>query len=144
MWRLVRVAVWAVVVVSLGGLAGCGAPVGQVSGKITNKGEPVAGAEFMFASVADPGSQFFGLSVEGGNLAMTYRELKGLPVGKYTVSITQIAQQDGKALPGGEEGRILKSSAKTTKKVYVFDADIAEGGNTLTFELTQAKEVRSE
>ncbi len=135
------IVVWVILLTSL---AGCSKPVGQVTGKVTLKGEPVAGADVMFQSVAEANDQFFGNSGEGGAYAVSYREYKGLPVGSYRVVVTRFTQTDGKSLPGGEQGRVLKTTGNVAKKAYQFEKEIAAGDNTLDFELTQGKVVAAD
>ena len=85
-------------------LAGCGTPSGQVSGKVTFKDQPAAGAELKFESASNAEEQFFGIAGDDGAYALSYRTLDGLPPGRYVVTITHFTLPGGRPLPSGEEG----------------------------------------
>lgn len=132
------------VLVLTAGVAGCGPGVGRVTGRITLKGEPVVWADLRFESASTPAGEFFGLITDDGTYAVSYRELKGLPIGSYRVTVTRYTQPDGKPLPAGEAGRVAKSSGKVGKTAYQFEKEIVAGTNAIDLELSDGKAVRPE
>lgn len=121
-------------------LTGCGEATGQPQGKVTLKGQPVVAAEIVFQSEANPDAPVTGLSGEGGKYTLDYAGKSGVPAGKCKVTITHYTLRNGKPLPEGEEGAMLKSDpAKSVRNVYVFEKDIPAGGGTLDFELSEGK-----
>lgn len=121
-------------------LVGCGQPVGQPAGKVTWKTQPAAGADLTFQSEKDATLQFFGRSGDDGRYQVSYRTYKGVPVGRYKVTVAWQFLPGGKPLPGGEAGNLLRNSGKAIKKGFVFEADVAAGASTLDLELSQAKQ----
>jgi hypothetical protein len=122
-------------------LTGCAAPVGRVTGKVTWKGQPVAGAELAFHPEKDPTDHFSGLCGDDGTYRVTYRTGNGLPPGRYRVVVTRFLTSDGKPVPAGEPGEVLKTAGRAVKKSYAFEKEVAAGENPVDFELTQGKEV---
>lgn len=122
-------------------LSGCGSSVGKATGRITLGGKPVAGAEIVFTSAANENQEFFGLAGDDGNYQVSYRELRGLPVGHYRVTVSRYTLPNGKPLPEGEAGEVLKSDGRAAKQTYVFEKDIGAGSNTVDFELNEGKKV---
>lgn len=120
-------------------LAGCGTPVGRVTGKVTHKDQPVAGAELVFQSEAKKDEQFFGNAGDDGTYQVSYRTYNGLPVGRYQVTVRHYTLPNGKPLPPGEAGAALKSDEKAVERVYVFTKEIVTGTNAVDFELTKGK-----
>lgn len=137
---LLRVTGSLLMIGGLCGLSGCGSPSGEVAGTITHNQKPVAGAELMFESITNPQEQFFGASGDDGAYRVTYRGKKGMPLGRYKVTVTRYTVARGAALPTGEEGAIHKSAGTAIKTCFTFDADIAVGKNNVDFELTSGKE----
>ena len=135
-----RIAVFGLILVAL--VPGCGPSVGQVQGKITFKQQPVTSAELLFLSEANPDQQFSGIARPDGTYQVSYRTFKGLPVGRYSITITRHVLPGGKALPEGEKGAVLKQSGQALKETYVFEKDIAAGANTLDFELQAGKKIK--
>lgn len=121
-------------------LAGCGVPVGQPTGKVTWKGQPASGADLTFQSETDPALQFFGRSGDDGGYQVSYRTYKGVPVGRYKVTVAWHFLPGGKPLPGGEAGAVLRNSGKALKQGFVFEADVPAGASTHHFELSRAKQ----
>ena len=122
------------------GITGCGKPVGQLAGTVTNKGAPVSRAELMFQSTANAEGQYFGISSDSGAYSINYRGQNGMPLGGYTVTVSHYTLSNGKPLPPGEEGEALKNKKGAVKKAtYDFAVDVLAGVNKIDFELTQAK-----
>jgi len=117
-------------------LAGCGSAAGQVSGKITFKSQPVPDARIAFKSLAEADHEFFGVSNENGEYQVSYRTFKGLPAGRYTVTINRHVLRGGKSIPTGEKGISLIDAGKTIQQAFTFEKDIVAGANTLDFELS--------
>ena len=120
-------------------LAGCGGRLGQVKGKVTLDGRPVAGADLFFKSTTKPECEFFGVSGEDGVYQVSYRTFGGLPGGRYDVTVTRHVLGDGAPLPAGEEGDAAKSEGRALKQIYLFEADVAAGDNEVSFELSRGK-----
>ncbi|MFO0966260.1 MAG: carboxypeptidase-like regulatory domain-containing protein [Gemmataceae bacterium] len=120
-------------------LAGCGGRYGQLKGKVTLNGGPVAGADLAFKSATKAEHEFFGVSGEDGVYQVSYRTFSGLPTGRYGVTVTRHALGDGAPLPAGEEGDAAKSEGRTVKELYLFEAEIAAGDNDVSFELSRGK-----
>jgi len=134
----------AVAMAAVATAVGCGAPVGQPTGKVTFKGTPVAEAEIKFVSLENPDHEFFGTSQDDGTYTVSYREMKGLPTGKYTVTIVRTTLRNNKPIPAGEEGQAARDSDRAVKKAYQFEKDIVEGSSAIDFELSQGTEVQIE
>ena len=123
-------------------LSGCGDPAAQIGGKVTHKGEAVGGAEVVVESVADTSFQYFGVTREDGSLYVGYRDKPGLPVGRCKIRVTHYTLRDGKPLPSGEAGRVLRESNKSIGRTFLFEQDLANGKNTLDLKLEAAADVR--
>lgn len=120
--------------------AGCGQPAGQPAGKVTWKGQPVAGAELAFEPGAGPEAAAYGTSGQDGTYTLEFRKGGGLPAGPCKVTITRYTLPNGKPLPEGEEGAALRGDGeKVRRHSVVFDKEIATGPNALDFELTEGK-----
>lgn len=117
-------------------LSGCGTPTGQVTGTVTWKQKPVAGAELVFEAVNKPDDQFFGLAADNGVYQVSYRTYKGLPIGRYKVTVTRYSMPDGRPVPEGEKGAVLKSQDKVVTSLFTFEKEIVSGSNQIDLELT--------
>ncbi len=140
---MLRAATWLLVVGGAAWLSGCGVPTGQVTGTVTWNQKPVPGAELIFESTADPKEQFFGRGDDQGKYHVGYRTLTGLPVGRYKVTITHFTLPDGKPLPGGEKGNILRNEGKAVPLVFTFEEEISQGRATLDFDLSRGKKQKN-
>lgn len=120
-------------------LSGCAAPTGTVSGKVTYNGQRVGGAEIRFAHADKPDDYFSGGSGLDGTYQVSYRSLKGLPVGRYRVTVKVISLPAGVPFPPGEMRDSLFAEGKLIEASYVFERDIAAGENLIDFELTQGQ-----
>lgn len=125
------------------GLAGCGTPTGQVTGKVFWNQKPVPRAELLFEATADAQLQFFGNSDEEGKYHVSYRTFKGLPVGRYKVTITNYTLPGGKPLPEGEKGRVLIDGGKAVQTAFTFEENISQGMQTLDFELSRGQKQKN-
>jgi hypothetical protein len=124
--------------------AGCdrgGEPTGQLTGKVTLKGQPVDGAAMVVQSTTNPDDVFTGGSSRDGKYQVSYRILDGLPVGRYKVMITVYTLAGGVPFPPGEKADELRNEGKLIESSYVFEHDIAAGANTIDFELTQGQKL---
>lgn len=122
--------------------SGCGTSVGTVGGKVTLKSQPVTAGEIVFRSREVAENEFFGEIIQDGTYHVSYRTKGGLPPAKYEISITHYTQRNGKPLPEGEKGVVLRSEGRVRKNLYVFEKDIAAGKNELDFELTLGKKTK--
>ena len=131
---LVLSVAWAAAVV----LSGCGGSLAQIGGKVTHRGEAVAGAEVVVESAADSRLQYFGRTREDGSLYVGYRDKSGVPVGPCKIRVTHYTLRDGKPLPSGEPGQVLRGSEKALGKIYLFEQALAGGKNVLDLKLEAA------
>jgi hypothetical protein len=122
-------------------LVGCGTPSGRAKGKVTFQNQPVAGAELVFQSEANPDERCFGVSDDGGAYHLSYGPRGGLAVGRHQVTIVRYTLPGGKPLPAGEAGDALKDDGKAVKQAFVFEKEIASGANTVDFDLAQGKKL---
>ena len=118
---------------------GCGPTVGEISGKVLLDKQPIANVEIVFISTADANQQYYGLSLDDGSYQVDYRTLKGMPVGRYDAKVTRYLQPDGKSLPAGEEGEVMKSSGQAVKVTYVLPIEVARGEHPLDLVLDNAE-----
>jgi hypothetical protein len=124
-------------------LAGCGSPLGQASGKVTFNGEPVPLAEVGFEAKDDPRRQAFGTTGEAGTYTLAYPNGRGLPPGKYVVTVTRHTLPGGRPLPAGEKGlALLAEDGKTVSRPYYYEVDLQVGPNSHDFELTAGQDRR--
>ena len=119
---------------------------GTMSGRVTYQGQRVGGAEMKFAPAEKTDDWFSGVSAQDGTYQVSYRGLKGLPVGRYQITITVAALPSGVPFPPGELSDSLRSDGKLVETAYVFEQDVASGENKIDFELTQGQkqEVKTE
>ena len=133
---------WALLVSACVGLSGCGGPPsGQLTGKVTDNGNPVSGAELEFASTTNPDDLFRGSSGSDGTYAIDYRALEGMPPGTYKVTVRHYTLPGGKPLPQGEEaeGFDYIGEGKAVLRSAVFDQAVSDGSNEIDFELTKGR-----
>lgn len=86
------------ITVALGTFAGCGDPIGTVSGTITLDGQPGSGLVVSFTPEGG-GTSGAGTTDAEGNYTVASVVGAGLPPGKYSVSITtsKTTEDDGEA-----------------------------------------------
>lgn len=94
------------------GLSGCGGEVSgapaqalvPVSGKVTLKNQPLAGASVVFTPRgATLGTGAFGVTDEQGAFTLTHKsDSPGVEPGEYVVIITKMALKDGSPIPEGQ------------------------------------------
>jgi hypothetical protein len=118
---------------------GCGAPVGQVSGRVTFQGQPVPNAELVFTLDKQPADVFYAVSREDGRYVVDRGEKRGLPPGKYQVAVTDYVQANGAPLPGGEEGAVLRNSGQAVQQTHSLTKDVAAGKNEIEIKLEEAQ-----
>lgn len=119
-------------------VAGCGKPVGQVSGKVTRGDQPVAGAELHFQN-EDGSEHYRGLTGDDGEYRLDYGAKKGVAPGVCKIAVGEYTRLDGKPLPAGEEGAALKGSGRVAKRLYVFEHRIEAGTNRVDLDLNKGK-----
>ena len=116
-------------------LTGCGGAVGQVSGRVTSQGQGVAKAEVTFALDGQPAEVFYGVSQSDGKYVVDVAGKRGLPPGKYQVTVTDYVQPDGAAVPGGEEGVVLRNSGRAIRRTHALTKEVAAGVNEIEIKL---------
>lgn len=129
-------------------LCGCGddgpdysADVVPVSGTITMRGEPVAGAQVHFAPTDDKGKPANGMTDDAGKYTLkTPKGGEGAVPGEYNVSVSKFLKPDGSPVPEGtfpaDVGAI--ESIPGTYSSYGhsrLNTTVPAGGGTLDFNL---------
>lgn len=122
------------------------AGTGQVTGSVTLEGQPVSAAEMAFISTSNPDDAFIGISRGDGHYQVSYRTLKGLPIGRYKVSITSHTLASGAPPPAPVEGAEEGSGAEggggeLVATLYEFEQEVTRGSNAIDFELSRGKKV---
>jgi hypothetical protein len=92
-------------------------------------------------SAADSRWQYFGQTREDGSLYVGCRDKSGLPVGPCKIRVTHYTLRDGKPLPSGEPGQVLRGTDKAIGKTYLFEQALAGGKNVLDLKLETAVNV---
>jgi hypothetical protein len=114
-----------------------------VTGKVTQNGKPVAGAQLSFTPNAKNKPQTPGDAVtdETGAYKATYRGRAGLSPGNYLVAVTKTAA-GSKAGAGDTDAFMQKLGSETAasgesagKVDNTFDREVPAAGGTLDFEL---------
>ncbi|MBW3599471.1 MAG: hypothetical protein KY475_19640 [Planctomycetes bacterium] len=119
--------------------AGCGPPVARVEGAVTHQGQPVSNADLMLVQHDNPARQFFGATGEDGEIYVTYQDAQGAPPGRYAIHVTHAVLRDGRPLPPGEEGAVLRDSPQAVGRTYVFEQELDAGVNVLHLKLENAQ-----
>jgi len=61
-----------------------------------------------------------------------------LPPGLWKIRVTHFTQRDGRPLPSGEGGQVLRESNRVIARTYLFDQELAGGKNVLELKLEAA------
>ncbi len=120
-------------------LTGCGGAVGQVSGRVTSQGQGVAKAEVTFALDGQPAEVFYGVSQSDGKYVVDVAGKRGLPPGKYQVTVTDFVLADGTPLPGGEEGVVLRNSGRAVRRSHALAKEVIAGANEIEIKLEEGQ-----
>jgi hypothetical protein len=123
----------------LAGLTGCGGAAGQVSGRVTAQGQAVPKAELVFALENQPAEVFYGVSQDDGTYVVDVAAKRGLPPGKYQVTVTDYVQPDGTPVPGGEEGVVLRNSGRAIRRTHALTKEVAAGANEIELKLEEGQ-----
>ena len=111
----------------ISGCGGGGADLGDVSGKVTLDGQPLAGALVEFQPAEGRGS--IGVTDAQGSYRLSHTEdLQGAVLGTHTVRIT-LADDDEDPQPGG--GRIPARYNSLSE----LTAEVKSGSNELNYDL---------
>ena len=100
------------------------------------KSQPVDGAEIVFTSQGESAQSFFGVSGSDGAYQLDLTGMDGIPAGTYQVTVTWWALKDGRPLPEGEEGQVLKNGGAAVKQTESFTKNVVAGPNAMSFELS--------
>jgi hypothetical protein len=116
--------------------AGCGNPeMGHVSGRITNGGKPVAGAEVIFYTPSRPVARAF-TDADGRYTLSTRRLNDGAYAGLHKVAIQPTFNPDGREVSqGGATAPNVRDLANTPLGAEV----VAGKSNTCDFDIAIAK-----
>lgn len=118
-------------------LPGCGSTTAKtVSGSVTLNSQPVDGAEIIFTSQGESSQSFLGVSTSDGAYQLDLTGLDGIPAGTYQVTVTWWALKDGRPLPEGEGGQLLKTNGGAVKHTQSFTKNIVAGPNAINFGLS--------
>lgn len=135
-------------VIVCGWITGCGSSgpkMGQVSGKVTYKGQPVAKATVTFIPAEQGSRPGIGITNEAGEFNLTTAEPgDGVLAGNCKVAIVARAPFEGK-LPAGvgeafleevqNQGKALIPEKYFNPESSQLVAEVKEGSNTVTFDL---------
>lgn len=116
---------------------GCGGssgePLGAVTGKITENGQPLSGALVMFVPESGSGGPSSGETDASGDFQLKYNTgEEGATIGSHRVVIT---------IPGTEPPAPMGGETKPVKsepsREFFKEAEVVDGDNTLTFEIAE-------
>lgn len=132
-------------------LLGCGPTgpkMGQVSGRVTYKDQPVPKATVTFAPKAAGGLPAIGITDDAGNYQLTTTNPRdGALEGEHLVSIVAQAPYDGPLPPGAgaamleelqAQGKPLIPERFFSSTTSGLTADVKSGSNTIDFPLNDA------
>jgi len=108
--------------------------VQPINGSVTRAGAPVTSAELAFEPAAGQSQSFYGVVVNG-KYQIDYRDLGGLYLGAYKLTITHQVQKNGKPIPDGEAGMAMRANDNVKTERYVFDLTIESGASQHDFDL---------
>jgi|YNPBryunderm2012_1023409.scaffolds.fasta_scaffold30020_2 hypothetical protein len=125
------------------------APGGQVQGKVTYKGAPVANARVIFSEISANDAvpqEYVALSDEMGIYNLTGGDVvnRAVKPGEYAVRIYQLVSKDGKPLPPEMDAEQLEASGMgknalpaiyASKTKSPLKAIVKEGPNEIDFNL---------
>ena len=129
----------AIAALAIASLGGCGRSLGQVEGKVTQQGQGVPRAQLVFSLENQPTEVYYGISRDDGSYLLDVGDRRGLPPGKYQVVVTDHVQADGKPLPAGEEGVVLRSSGQAVERKYALTKEVAAGRNEIEIKLEDGR-----
>jgi hypothetical protein len=134
-------------VVALLGLTGCGKPMVNPTGKVTFKNRPVQRASLQMVS-KDGSEEVFiaGMTDGSGVLQLDTSHRGGVPVGKYTITVSWwVLTRGGGPLPEGEAGEALKDTPAATNYTATLEKEITPETTTLDLEVEgKAQRVKTE
>lgn len=117
-------------------LSGCGKPLADVSGTVKKEGQPLADADLVFAQEGQAERVFYA-SVKDGKFQVDYGHDKGMPPGKYKITVTWYLAPNGKPLPEGEAGAELKTSGRARTFKKDLHREIADGKISLDLDVSK-------
>lgn len=117
--------------------AGCGKAMVNPTGKVTLKGKPVPRASLQLVSKGGSEEVFIpGMTDANGVIQFDNSHLGGVPVGKYTITVSWWVLTRGRGpLPEGEAGESLKGTPAATNYTATFEMDITSDTTTLDLEV---------
>lgn len=115
-------------------LTGCDSSGGKVSGKVTIDGAPLTKGDISFAPV-EAGPIATGKIDAGGNYTLNVGTKKGIPPGKYRVTIVAV-----EAVPASPENpmplpKLLTPAKYNNSETSELTAEVKAGSNSIPFEL---------
>jgi hypothetical protein len=121
-------------------LSGCGGRA-SVSGKVVENGKPIPSAELRWASETDPSVFGSAATDRTGTYTVEAGGKKGLPPGRYQVTITWWQTRDGKPLPEGEEGAALKQTPRARRFTATLTQEVTASTSLLDLDVTDKGKV---
>lgn len=134
-----RRAGWLLAAALAASVTGCGGAVGQLSGHVTSQGQAVPKAELVFTLEGQPAEVFYAVTREDGAYLVDHGAKRGLPPGKYQVTVTDHVLAGGALLPAGEEGLVLRNSGRAIRRTHAFTKEVAAGANEIEIKLEEGE-----
>lgn len=123
------------ILVSLALVSGCGQRV-NVTGKVVEKGIPIARAELRWASESDQTLFVSGASDETGAYVLDAGGKRSVPPGRYRVTVNWWRTRDGKPLPAGEQGTALKGTSNAIAYTAELEVEVTKSTTELDLDVT--------
>lgn len=107
-----------------------------VTGKVLDKGQPLASAELRWVGQSDDSVFASGVTDVSGQYILDSAGKKDIPVGRYEVTVTWWRMRDGKPVPEGEEGTAAKAKRSARQFAATLMVDITSNTTTLDLDIT--------
>lgn len=114
---------------------GCASRV-NVGGKVVENGRPVPQADLRLVSPGDDSLFINGLSDDDGNYVLVTGGQRGVPPGRYEVTVTFWRMRNGQPLPKGEQGAAVKGTPATVRYVATLSHEITAKTTTLNVDVS--------
>lgn len=121
-------------------VSGCGSsePLARLDCRVSREERPLSGAEIKFELTGGKrAATFSAISRDDGSCYIDLGERKGMPPGDYIITVTQYETLDGRPMPGGEEGQVLRTNGQIRRQRYELKKTFVKGPNSLTLKLEE-------